>query len=132
MPVHNVGGPGAAGYGGPSDANQHVATVRVGETTLSDVARRVGVDVHSLSAANHNMDPHQKLKVGQDIRLPDPMATIKKKFEDRSKDLESQDKIGNFEIQELMSDYAKAEELQSNVLKKYEDTASSVAKNIKG
>ena len=42
------------------------------------------------------------------------------------KDLEAQDKLGNFEIQRLMSQYNQSEQLASSVLKKKDDTSSSV------
>lgn len=55
---------------------------------------------------------------------------IKSKFEDKAKDLESQDKLGNFEIQDLMSRYNQAETLSSNVMKKRDDATNSVIGKI--
>jgi hypothetical protein len=52
MPNNNVGGIGAAGYGGSSPENEAVATVRVGENTVSDVAGRLGLDVNSMLQVN--------------------------------------------------------------------------------
>ena len=46
------------------------------------------------------------------------------------KDLESQDKLGNFEIQDLMSRFNQAATLASSILKKADDTASSVIGKI--
>jgi predicted nucleic acid-binding Zn-ribbon protein len=46
------------------------------------------------------------------------------------KDLEAQDKMGNFEIQDLMSRFNQAETLASNVLKKRDDTANAVIGKI--
>jgi hypothetical protein len=40
------------------------------------------------------------------------------------KDLEAQDKLGNFEIQRLMSQYNQAATLASHVQKKLDDTIS--------
>ncbi len=60
-----------------------------------------------------------------------PEAQIRQAFESKGKDLESQDKLGNFEIQGLMSDYNEAETLASSVLKKRDDTASAIIRNIK-
>lgn len=56
-------------------------------------------------------------------------ATLRKALESlegKMKDLESQDKLGNFEIQDLMSSYNQAETLASNLLKKRDDTANAV------
>ena len=49
---------------------------------------------------------------------------------DAGKDLESQDKLGNFEIQGLMSSYNQAATLASSVLKKKDDAASAVIGKI--
>lgn len=49
---------------------------------------------------------------------------------DVSKDLQSQDKLGNFEIQTLMSDYNQAQALASSVAKKLHDTNSSIIGKI--
>ena len=46
------------------------------------------------------------------------------------KDLEAQDKLGNFKIQGLMSSYNQASTLASSVLKKVNDTASAVIGKI--
>jgi hypothetical protein len=46
------------------------------------------------------------------------------------KDLQSQDKLGNFEIQDLMSTYNQAETLASSVAKKVNDTNAAVIGKI--
>ena len=46
------------------------------------------------------------------------------------KGLESQDKLGNFEIQRLMSSFNQAETLASSVMKKRDDTANAVIGKI--
>ena len=76
MPINSVGGIGAAGYGGVPE-NDAVATVRVGENSVSDVAGRLGLDVNTVLQANPQIkDANQKLNAGQEIRLPqDPAAT---------------------------------------------------------
>ena len=48
----------------------------------------------------------------------------------RGKSLESQDKLGNFEIQTLMSDYNQAATLASSILKKTDDTVSGIIGKI--
>jgi LysM repeat protein len=79
MAINSVGGTGAAGPGGSSPENEGVATVRVGENTVSDVASRLGLDANTLLQANPQIkDPNQKLNAGQDIHLPqDPTETAK-------------------------------------------------------
>ena len=46
------------------------------------------------------------------------------------KGLEAQDRLGNFEIQRLMSSFNQAETLASSVQKKADDTASAVIGKI--
>lgn len=55
---------------------------------------------------------------------------IKSRFQDAIKDLEAEDKLGNFEIQDLMSTYNQAETLASSVLKKRDDTANAVVGKV--
>ena len=55
---------------------------------------------------------------------------ITRMFEKRGKDLESQDKLGNFEIQQLMSQYNQAETLSANVQKKTDDTRNAIISKI--
>ncbi|MBC7772938.1 MAG: hypothetical protein H7210_10620 [Pyrinomonadaceae bacterium] len=52
------------------------------------------------------------------------------KFGAKLKELEAQDKLGNFEIQDLMSDYNQTETLASSVLKKRDDTANAIIQKI--
>jgi hypothetical protein len=58
------------------------------------------------------------------------MERARKAFEDAMKDVEAQDKLGNFEIQNLMSAYNQMETLASNVAKKLNDTISCVINKI--
>jgi hypothetical protein len=57
------------GVGIQSDDNS-VATVRLGETTLSDVAKRLNVDPGALLKANPQIADRARLKIGQEICLP--------------------------------------------------------------
>ena len=86
MPINSVGGPGAAGYGGSTPENEAVATVRMGENTVSDVAGRLGLDVNTMLQANPQIkDPNQKLNAGQELNLPqDPAGTAKGQMQDLS------------------------------------------------
>jgi len=56
-------------FADPSGDNS-VATVRLGETTLSDVAKRLNVDPGALLDANPQIADRTRLKIGQEIRLP--------------------------------------------------------------
>ena len=46
------------------------------------------------------------------------------------KDLEAEDRLGNFEIQDLMSRFNQAETMASSVQKKQDDTANAVIGKI--
>ncbi|MFN0169734.1 MAG: hypothetical protein ACKV22_25205 [Bryobacteraceae bacterium] len=52
------------------------------------------------------------------------------KLDSKMKDLEARDKMGNFEIQRLMSQYNQAETLASSVRKKTDDTTNAVVGKI--
>lgn len=60
------------------------------------------------------------------------MAEIKTKLQSAMKDLESKDKMGNFEIQDLMSQFNQAETQSSNAQKKLDDTRNAVIGKIGG
>ncbi|MFO0727916.1 MAG: hypothetical protein U1E65_29320 [Myxococcota bacterium] len=62
---------------------------------------------------------------GQEKKNQDIADATKNVFQDAIKDLEAEDKLGNFEIQDLMSTYNQAETLASSVLKKRDDTANA-------
>ncbi|HSP05896.1 MAG TPA: LysM domain-containing protein [Acidobacteriota bacterium] len=72
----NVTGPG-----GPSNVNsanicapnEDVATVKNGETTMSDVSKRLGIPEATLRAANPGLNPN-KLQAGMDVCLPKKSA----------------------------------------------------------
>lgn len=55
---------------------------------------------------------------------------LKRKFEEANKDLENQDKLGNFEIQTLMSDFNQTQALANSTKKKMDDQSSSVLGKI--
>lgn len=58
------------------------------------------------------------------------MARLKKQLESATKDLESQDRMGNFEIQRLMSEFNQAETQSSNVRKKLEDAKNAIVSKL--
>lgn len=55
---------------------------------------------------------------------------LKARLEGAAKDLEAQDKLGNFEINDLMSQYNQSETLASSVMKKRDDTGNAVIQKI--
>jgi LysM domain len=65
-----------------------VATVQVGESELSQVAKRLGEDPARLAAANPQISDPTKLMVGQDIHLPQSQgpAVVEEHFETHSLD----------------------------------------------
>ena len=63
-------------------------------------------------------------------KTEDAMARLKKQLEAAMKDLESQDRMGNFEIQRLMSTYNQAETQSSDVRKKMEETKNAVISKL--
>ena len=67
---------------------------------------------------------------GQEKKNQDLADATKNIFQDAIKDLEAEDKLGNFEIQDLMSTYNQAETLASSVLKKRDDTANAVVGKV--
>ena len=67
---------------------------------------------------------------GQSKKNQDLADATKNIFQDAIKDLEAEDKLGNFEIQDLISTYNQAETLASSVLKKRDDTANAVVGKV--
>jgi hypothetical protein len=55
---------------------------------------------------------------------------LKDAFHKMDTDLSNQDKLGNFQVQSLMSDYNEAQTLASSVQKKLDDTKSAVIGKI--
>jgi len=60
----------------------------------------------------------------------DKVNAIRKELENKTKDLEAAERMGNFEIQRLMSAYNQAETLSSSVLKKQADTQAALISKI--
>lgn len=56
---------------------------------------------------------------------------VRDRLQDKEKDVESDDKMGNFEIQDLMKQQNQSQTLQSSVKKKQDDTQGSVIRNVK-
>lgn len=71
--IGKIGAPDFNASGDLSDGS--VATVRDGEATLADVAKRLNVGLDALQQANPQLQDINYLNVGQDIRLPQGSQT---------------------------------------------------------
>ena len=83
----------------------------------------------STNGVSFSRDGEGKAKLGAEgaeKSNQDMIDSIKAKFQDAVSALESEDKLGNFEIQDLMSTFNQAETLASSVLKKRDDTGNAV------
>ena len=63
-------------------------------------------------------------------KTEDAMARLKKQLQAATKELETQDRMGNFEIQRLMSTYNEAETLSSSARKKLEDSKNGIISKL--
>lgn len=76
---------------------------------------------HVISAVKGLFDPSGSANVINDV---------KNALDSKDKDLQSQDKLGNMQIQTLMSNYNEAQTTMSSIEKKKDDTGKSVIENI--
>ena len=96
------------------------------ETAIRDMMFKAGISQDGVSFARDG-DGKAKLGAeGSEKTNQDMIDSIKAKFQDAVSALESEDKLGNFEIQDLMSTFNQAETLASSVLKKRDDTGNAV------
>ena len=72
-------------------------------------------------------NPHAQVFLTDNASLTD---SLRDRLQNSSDDLESQDKLTNFQIQDLMSEMNQAEALTSSIAKKKDDTAASIFKNL--
>jgi hypothetical protein len=81
--IDGAAGPIPVGTTGTKTTDNPAATVQVGESKLSEVAQRLGIDTNSLQNANPQISDPAKLKVGQEINLPQfqPLQTLKQNDE---------------------------------------------------
>lgn len=70
--------------------------------------------------------PHDQVELTREQTV----SRFKSLLAAKESNLEEKDRLGNFEIQRLMSQYNQAETLASSVLKKSNDTASAVIGKI--
>jgi hypothetical protein len=67
-----------------------------------------------------------------DASHSDLVSAMQSAFDNAGQDLQNQDKMGNFEIQTLMSDYNEASSMASSVLQHQQSTTNSIIGNIDG
>ena len=91
-----------------------VARIDVGRLLPKVIKRDITI-TRSMSSARRSVDQLRKV-------LDTLFSTLR--------ELESQDKLGNFEIQDLMSQYNQVEQLASNIQKKRDDTATALIGKI--
>jgi hypothetical protein len=90
-----------------------------------------GIDLTSVfKNASIPMDRGLRAHFAETRQALGRLERARKAFEDAMKDLEAQDKLGNFEIQDLMSRYNQAESLASSVAKRFNDTINCVIRKI--
>ena len=107
----------------PSRTIKRVSRVRLGifQSAISEALEEAGKAFeHVVSAVFGQNQPSQQTNV----------QSIKNKLDGTDKDLQSQDKLGNFEIQSLMSNFNQAQTTASSVTKKADDTGNSIIKNF--
>lgn len=68
--------------------------------------------------------------VKKQVAAESAAAALRKKLQQAMKNLEAAEKMGNFEIQRLMSDFNQAETLSSQLQKKREETKNAVVSKI--
>jgi predicted nucleic acid-binding Zn-ribbon protein len=84
------------------------------------------VDIGAFLPKSTTMDDTIKRNLSGARRSVDQLRKSLDKLSAKLKDLEAEDELDNFEIQDLMSQFNQAETLASNILKKRDDTANSI------
>lgn len=78
----------------------------------------------------HIQKTRGKLAQATEVKDKKALEKLKVKLEQELKDLETQERLANFEIQRLMSQYNQAEQAASRIYKKKQDTESGVIRKI--
>jgi len=122
-------------------AGEHHPRINQGAARIGrgDILFGQGV-LHEIDAVLFMGSSQRVTTAGADTKLEKIVADMKQKtqdlerlgqrFDDAMRDLEKENRLGKFEIQELMSDYNRALELVSRVLKKAEETAKGAIEKI--
>jgi chromosome segregation ATPase len=106
------------------------------QTTTAKTTAKTTVNTEELKALNEMRTNLEQMLVQYNKQINAAQTTmtkiedLQKKLEAKMKELEEKDKLGRFEIQDLMSQYNQAETTTSNVLKKLSDNKSSVVRKI--
>jgi hypothetical protein len=88
------------------------------------------VDVTQLVRAPLVIDTEVKQHLADTRRLIAKLERHLATFARKVHDLESTDRLGSFEIQDLMSSFNQAETLASNILKKRDETSQAIISKI--
>ena len=94
-----------------------------------------GIDVGDTTASNSRFTSHGDGSIdsagdNNQKANSDVVDGLKKALEGAMKGLENEDRMGNFAIQRLMSQYNQSEQLSSSVQKKLDDTAGALINKI--
>lgn len=90
-----------------------------------------GTDVHTAQVRPvRTQGQVHRASSGPNATVAWPSHQARAIFRRQAQDLEAQDKLGNFEIQDLMNEFNQAETLASSVLKKRDDTANAIIQKI--
>lgn len=99
---------------------KHAAKILVSGINLTPVFRDASVTI----------DQGLRAHFSETRKALQKLERAQKAFGDAIKDLEAQDKLGSFEIQNLMSEYNQMESLASSLAKKMKDTIGCVINKI--
>lgn len=94
---------------------------KTGTSSSVDASRRIKTISMDRTIRTHLIQTRQSLS---------RLEQFAKNFSEKIKELEEQDKLGNFEIQDLMSQYSKANSLVSSILKKKDDVTNAIISKI--
>lgn len=100
----------------------------LGYTWNKDLFDTAGADTHHTNEVHvdeDNGDLRNRCKDNKAI-----MDQLMGAYDDMLEDLEAADDMGNFEIQDLMSNYNQAETLASSVQKKLDDASNAVISKV--
>jgi len=123
--------------------------MKIGDAAhISELSNLARGEVQSLSNVTSPVDPQAAQKKVKDTlaqkgaeifdnvfaaaqsSLDGSVNAVKDAIGNADKDLQSQDKLGNTQIQTLMSNYNEAQTLASSVLKKKDGTSNAVIQKI--
>ena len=93
---------------------------------ITKVAAIARLDFTPLLPASIPSDATIKAQLGAARRQSAQLRKVLQSLEEKTRDLEAKDRLGNFEIQDLMSQFNQAETLASSVIRKRDDTANAV------